>query len=161
MSILELAISLEHDLESFYRQQAELSKGNSLSVVFTLLAKEEENHARILESNSDKLVLPLTDSDILSEIQSIFKSMDDFKLEIKDIPSQLDTYRMALGKEEESLKFYRELQANASDEQSKTVFQYLIKQEDKHCIILEELIKLVNRPEEWVESAEFGIREDY
>ena len=35
------------------------------------------------------------------------------------------------------------------------------KQEDKHCIILEEIIKLTSRPDEWVESAEFGPREDY
>ena len=68
---------------------------------------------------------------------------------------------MALEKEQESLKFYQDLYAVASEEQSKTVFQYLINQEDKHCVILEELVKLVSRPDEWVESAEFGKREDY
>ena len=68
---------------------------------------------------------------------------------------------MALEKEQESLKFYQDLYANASKEHSKTVLQYLINQEDKHCMILDELVKLVSRPDEWVESAEFGLREDY
>lgn len=51
--------------------------------------------------------------------------------------------------------------ADATEEQLKTVFQYLEGQEKKHCIILEELVKLVTRPKEWVESAEFGVREEY
>jgi rubrerythrin len=161
MDLLELALSLELDSENFYKQQAELNKGNSLNVVFTLLANEEENHANILKSKADKLTITLKDNDILSEVHSIFKDRNDFKIDIKDIPSQLDSYRMALGKEEQSLKFYKDLLNEATDEHSKTVFQYLIKQEDTHCVILEELVKLVTRPEEWVESAEFGIREDY
>jgi rubrerythrin len=161
MKILELALSMELDLEKFYREQAELNKENSLKVVFMMLANEEENHAKIIKANADKLTLALEDSNILSEVKSIFKNMVDFTSDIKDLPNQLDTYRMALEKEQHSLKFYKDLYNDASEEQSKKVFHYLMKQEDKHCIILEELVKLVTRPEEWIESAEFGEREDY
>lgn len=161
MEILELALSMELDLEKFYTEQAELNKDNTLNVVFTMLAKEEENHANILMSKADKLTLPLRDSNILHEVQSIFKDMDYITSEFHDIPTQLDIYREALEKEQQSLKFYQDLHAEASEEQSKKVFQYLINQEDKHCIILEELVKLVSRPEEWVEDAEFGRREPY
>ncbi|WP_066719202.1 ferritin-like domain-containing protein [Clostridium sp. Marseille-P299] len=161
MEILELALSMELDLEKFYTEQAELNKDNTLNVVFTMLAKEEENHANILMSKADKLTLPLRDSNILHEVQSIFKDMDHITSEFHDIPTQLDIYREALEKEQQSLKFYQDLHAEASEEQSKKVFQYLINQEDKHCIILEELVKLVSRPEEWVEDAEFGRREPY
>ena len=158
MELLELAISMELDLEKFYQDQADLNKDNSLNVVFTMLAKEEKNHANILRTNADKLTLPLEDSNIFLDVQSIFKNIDDIA---DDLQSQLDTYKMALEKEQESLKFYQDLYANASKEQSKTVLQYLINQEDKHCVILDELVKLVSRPDEWVESAEFGLREDY
>lgn len=158
MELLELAISMELDLEKFYQDQADLNKDNSLNVVFTMLAKEEKNHANILRTNADKLTLPLEDSNILLDVQSIFKNIDGIA---DDLQSQLDTYRMALEKEQESLKFYQDLYVNTSKEQSKTVLQYLINQEDKHCVILEELVNLVSRPDEWVESAEFGLREDY
>lgn len=161
MEILDLALSMELDLEKFYREQAELNISNSLKVVFTMLANEEENHAKIIKANADKLTLALEDSNILSDVQSIFKNMADFTSDIRDLPNQLDTYRMALEKEEQSLKFYQDLYADATEEQSKTVFQYLMKQEDKHCVILEELVKLVTRPDEWIESADFGEREDY
>ncbi|HHV11439.1 MAG TPA: ferritin family protein [Clostridiales bacterium] len=161
MELLNLALSLEEDLQSFYKKQAKLHEGNSLQTVFQLLEKEEEKHTEILRSYSEKLVLPLEDSCILSEVQPIFKEIPDFKSDIKEIPSQLDAYRMALEKEIQSLKFYKDLRDSSQEEQSKKVFDYLIQQEDTHCIILEELVKLVTRPEEWVESAEFGLREDY
>ena len=161
MELLELALSMELDLEKFYKEQADLNKENSLNAVFTMLAKEERNHANILITKADKLALPLEDSNILLDVQSIFKNIDDFTSDTQDLPNQLDTYRMALEKEQESLKFYQDLYADASEEQSKIVFQYLIKQEEKHCVILDELVKLVSRADEWVESAEFGVREDY
>ena len=158
MELLELALSMELDLEKFYQEQAELNKDNSLNVVFTMLAKEEKNHANILRTNADKLTLPLEDSIILFDVQPIFKNIDVLT---HNLQNQLDTYRMALEKEQESLKFYQDLYANASKEHSKKVLQYLVNQEDKHCDILEELVNLVSRPDEWVESAEFGLREDY
>lgn len=161
MELLEFALTMELDLKDFYKKQADLYSGNSLKTVFTLLEKEEEKHAEILRGYADEIILPLADSDILSDVRSIFKQIKDFALEIKDIPSQLDVYRLALEKEEQSKKFYQELCDKASEEQSKLVFRYLTTQEDKHCIILEELVKRVSRPEEWVESAEFGIREEY
>ncbi|MBH1939566.1 ferritin family protein [Mobilitalea sibirica] len=161
MRLLDLALLMEQDLQSFYRKQAELNTGNSLHIVFSLLEKEEEKHTEILKSYSDKIVLPLTENNILDDVREIFKEMNDIKSEIKILPSQLDVYRIALEKEEQSLNFYRELYEKAVEEQSKNVFQHLINQEDKHCIILEELVKQLNRPEEWVESAEFGLREDY
>ncbi|HWQ41417.1 MAG TPA: rubrerythrin, partial [Desulfosporosinus sp.] len=40
-------------------------------------------------------------------------------------------------------------------------FEYLIKQEEDHYTIIEQLVSLLSRPEEWVESAEFGVREEY
>ena len=55
MELLELAISMELDLEKSYQDQADLNKDNSLNVVFTMLAKEEKNHANILKTNADKL----------------------------------------------------------------------------------------------------------
>lgn len=161
MDILEIALTMEVDLEKFYREQAYINKGNSLNVVFTMLADEEKNHAHILKSEANKITLPLEDSNILSEVQSIFKNIEHFNTDIRELPNQLDIYRWALEKEQESVKFYHDLFNETTNQQSKTVFQYLINQEDKHCVILEELVKLVTRPEEWIESAEFGKREDY
>lgn len=159
MNILDLALSMELDLRDFYLQQARRNSGNSLEVVFRKLAKEEENHASIIRNNSDRLIIPMEDSNLLSEVKYIFRNISDFKINIKELPSQLDAYRMALDKEQESLAFYQRLLDEARTEHAKRVFTFLKDQEDHHCIILEELVKLASRPEEWVESPEFGDRE--
>ena len=44
MDTLELALSLEFDLEKYYMELAEKNKDNTLSVVFNLLAGEERKH---------------------------------------------------------------------------------------------------------------------
>jgi rubrerythrin len=153
MDALELALSLELDLEKYYKEQAEKNKDNSLNIVFTMLAKEEEKHADI--------TMPVTQEDILVESRKLFGQLKDFKSDITDLPSQLDSYRLALDMEHKSLEFYHGLKDNAQDENGNKTFSYLIKQEEIHCVLLEELVKLTARPEEWVESAEFGLREDY
>jgi rubrerythrin len=160
MDTLELALSLELDLEKFYREQAQKNKDNNLKVVFTMLAEEEEKHAGILMGKADLLTAEV-EKELLTRARELFQNMGDVKSDIKDIPSQLESYRFALEMEHKSLEFYKGLKEKAKDEKTKTTYDYLIHQENIHCIVLEELVKLTTRPEEWVESAEFGVREDY
>ena len=49
----------------------------------------------------------------------------------------------------------------AKDEKEKKIFEFLIEQESDHYKVLEQLVEMVNRPNEWVESAEFGLRKEY
>ena len=68
---------------------------------------------------------------------------------------------MALEKEKESIELYEKMLEDAVDEKEKMLFKFLIKEEKEHYKLLNDLVLLVSRPEEWVESAEFGLREDY
>ena len=47
------------------------------------------------------------------------------------------------------------------EEEDKKMFLFLIEQEKKHRLLFDELITMLLKPDEWVESAEFGIREEY
>ncbi len=161
MDALELALSLELDLEKYYKEQAEKNKNNSLNIVFTMLAKEEEKHADILLGKADLFTMSVNEESILIESRKVFGQLKDFESDISDLPSQLDSYLFALDMEHKSLDFYHGLKDNAQDEHAQKTYDYLIKQEEIHCVLLEELVKLTTRPKEWVESAEFGIREDY
>lgn len=161
MNILEMALSLELDLEKYYKEQALLNEGNQLNTIFLMLAQEENNHAKLLINKRDNLSYDLEDSNLLAHSNKLFKEMKDYKHDIKDIPSQLDSYRMALDKEKQSSTFYENLLKDIQDNNSKTIFTFLLKQENDHCKILEDIILLLTRPEEWVESADFGLREEY
>jgi rubrerythrin len=83
------------------------------------------------------------------------------KTEIKAIANQLDVYRLALKKEEESINLYQRNLSEATDEDTKRLFEYLIKQEKDHYAVIDQLVLLITHSEEWVEAAEFGLREEY
>lgn len=161
MNYLEFAIKMELDGEKYYREQAEKNKENILYSVFIMLAEDERSHAEILRNKANELSYELKDSKVLTEYENVFESADDFESEIKAIPDQLDVYKMALKKEEESIELYEKMLSEAANDSEKTLFKYLIEQEKTHYAIFDELISHLSRAEEWVESAEFGLRDEY
>lgn len=161
MNILAVAIAMEVDLEQYYLKQAEENKDNSLNQLFIMLAKDEREHANLLRSRAEELNYELEASETLVESKKTFKEMEDFEVDIKDLPSQLDSFRLALEMEKKSIAAYEKMLADTEDEKAKELFEFLIDQEKGHYQIIEQLVIHLTRPEDWVEDAEFGIREDY
>lgn len=160
MNALEYAINMEIDGENYYSEQAKLNHHNSLEVVCLLLAKAEHNHAQLLQNKAAGLTYELSDDDSYSKIKNVFKDAGDFKSDIKVTPNQLDFYRTALEKEKQSIELYTNLLSNAADAHEKALFNFLIEQENQHFSILDEMVTMLRHAEEWVESAEFGLRNE-
>ncbi len=160
MDIMEFAINMEIEGENFYNEQADRSKDDRLKTVMLMLANEEKHHAELLVSKSKELQYQLIKSNTISDAESIFKGLKDFKSDIKEFPDQLDFYRMALDKEQQSIELYNKLLLEVTDDKSKELFEYIIDQEKDHYKIIEELVLLLKHAKDWVESAEFGIREE-
>jgi len=158
MDILVYAIKMELDGEKYYLEQARLNKDNSLCTIFLDLAKEESNHARILENKSKGLFYQLN-APVKANIQNIFDKIKDFKIDTKSNPEQVDAYKMAMLKEKESIDLYKKLLNETAE--CAELYNYLISQEEEHYALFEEILKIANRPNEWVEAAEFGNREEY
>ena len=161
MDVLEYAIKMELEGEQYYREQMEINKNNRLYSVCRILAEDEKRHARILENKRKGLPYELEDKDALAAVRNVFSDEPDFDAEGKAMPSQLDFYRMALGLEKESIELYNNFLTNADSDEEKEIFRYLVEQERQHFRLLDEMVALLRHAEEWVESAEFGIRGDY
>lgn len=161
MKILEFAIKMELAGEKYYNEQAEINEDNGLSKVFRMLAKDETMHAKILENKLNKLAYELINNETLSEAKSVFNNIEAITGGIKQISNQLDAYKLALENEKESITLYRKCLSEATLDESKMLFAYLLNQEEDHYAIIEQIISLIVRSEEWVESAEFGVREEY
>lgn len=157
MDILVYAMKMELDGEEYYRQQAELNRGNGLYNVLIELANDERDHAQILEDKSRGLSYRSKIS-VKSSVKNVFDKLKDSKGDTK-YSGQADVYREALDKEKQSMELYKKL--SSESESDKDLFGFLIAQEEEHYHVLEEIIKIIERPNEWVESAEFGRREEY
>lgn len=158
MNTIDFAINMELEGQKYYLDQAELNRDNELHAIFLMLADSEEGHANLLRRYKSKEALTLQADFVRPGLKSVFDGLGNFSKE--DNTRQLDVYRIACQQEEKSIQLYREMEEQA-EESEKELFCYLVRQEEEHLLLFEELVKLLTRPEEWVESAEFGIREEY
>ncbi|MEN6624485.1 MAG: rubrerythrin, partial [Smithella sp.] len=60
-----------------------------------------------------------------------------------------------------SIDLYTKYLSEAEGAKEKELFEYLIGEERQHFAVLEELVSMLRHAEDWVENAEFGIREEY
>ena len=160
MNLYDYAIKMELDGEQYYRDQAAKNDGQPISRIFILLADAEQKHAALLRNRAQGLAFEQDLADLASE-ENIFNALDDFRADATSIPRQLDAYRMALDIEKKSIDHYAALLAKANTESDQKLLSFLVDQEKQHYRLFEELVVMVRRPEDWVEDAEFGHREDY
>lgn len=160
MNDLQFAIKMERDGEKFYREQAELNKGNVLFKVCTMLADDEKKHAKLFENKMNSLPCEILPSAI-SDTKTIFEGLGDLKIEEKSQLSQLDFYRIAGDLEKESIALYTKYLNNSNDDESKELYKYLIGQEQLHSDTIEALVEALRHAEEWIENARFGVRPEY
>lgn len=161
MSMMDFAIQMEIDGERFYLKQAEVNKDNPLQVVFVRLAKAESRHARLLRNRMADVAGEYADDPLLKDAKTVFSELGALKKDVFGLANQLDAYRLAQDLEQKSIDLYTAMLAEATDTKGREIMKFLIGQEQEHYNLLDELITLVTRPNEWVESAEFGNREEY
>ncbi|MFA7673958.1 MAG: ferritin family protein [Clostridia bacterium] len=159
MNNLQFAIKMEQDGERYYKQQAKLNKDNVLRTVCTMLAEEENNHTLILKNKLSEKLYSLAET-IYFKDKNVFEGMKDLKSEEKALLSQLDFYRIAAAKEKQSIALYTKYLMASAGTKSRELYEYLIKQEQQHYEFIDTLSSLLSHPEEWVENAEFGNRQE-
>jgi rubrerythrin len=160
MNTLDYAIKMEYDGEKYYREQAEINKDNGLYVVCNLLAEEEKKHAQLLENKKKQLAYNLDDSEFLVNAQNVYTGSKGIEVEETNYPSQLDFYRIVCEMEKESVDLYQEFLSESTNEADRKLFEYLINQEKQHLTAFEEMSRLLQNAEWWIESPEFGRRRE-
>lgn len=161
MNVWDKALTFENEGRDFYLKRAEESVDDSLRNVFSFLAKEEERHIKLIENYMSYTSVDLPENDFLQSINSFFDAKSNDIPMIYTQSEQLAIYHLARDIEEKGINLYDEMYKLSDNDQERRVISYLRDQEIKHHELFDELVKRVGRPEEWVESAEFGEREDY
>jgi len=161
MNRLEFAIQMENDGQTYYLELAEANKENRLSTLFRKLANDERIHAEILSKRLKDLPYELSDNEELLNFENAFASNREMKNDIRTTLTQLDVYQAVLDREMKSIELYRDMRATANQGKDKILLDFLVFQETAHAKIFQGLVELLTRPEEWVEDAEFGIRDEY
>ncbi len=159
-NIFEYAMQMEKDGEDYYRQLAQKTGNNGLRTILTMLADEEVKHYNTIEKIKTQKT-QIAESGILTDAKNVFvqikESDESFDFDIK----QTKLYQKAQDIEKKSRDFYKEKANEVTEEYQKELFLKLADEEQKHYVLLDNIIEFVSRPEKWLEDAEFFHLEDY
>lgn len=169
MGVFDFALKMELDGEQYYREQAAQAKYEDLKTVLTGLADDEQRHYVIVQSLQKQKGNGYIEADpAISKQRNVFELAKNKDFIPKDKESiaklkaeQVDVYRSALTREEESIALYEKLQQTATSPNEKTVLEKLMHEEEKHKEVLDNIIEMFNRVNEWVESPEFHHTKPY
>lgn len=160
MKNYEFAIKMELDGEKYYLEQAEINKNNFLHSTFMMLAEDERKHAQLIKDKYNGVMYELEDNNTFEKSMSIFHNANHIKSELRNLPDQVDIYKDALEKEKGSIDLYKGFLAESDNDKSKEFYEFLIEEEEKHYKIIEQMLELYTKHADWVESAEFGLRDE-
>jgi len=155
VDIYEFALQMEKDGEDYYRDQAMKTGNKGLKNIFTFLADAEAQHYDILKKMKESADLQLPDADILSDVKSVFKKMKEENNTDGVDASQAEIYRKARELEMNNQEFYMKKAAESDDERQKDILLKLADEEQRHCVILENIINFVSHSGDWLENAEW------
>jgi rubrerythrin len=159
-NIFEYAMQMEKDGEDYYRQLAQKTDNNGMITILSMLADEEVKHYNAIERIKTQNA-QIAESEILTDSKNIFvqikESGDSFDFDI----NEADLYKKARDIEKKSRDFYKEKANEVTEKYQKELFLKLAIEEQKHYILLDNIIEFVSRPEQWLENAEFFHLEEY
>jgi len=154
MDLFEFSIKMEKDAEELYRKMAENAPVEGIKKVLLMLAEDEVKHRVAIEQLRQKLDVP-EQKGVALDIKTVF---DDLKKDenITHVSTDaIEDYEKAVEIEKRGMAFYKEKFEEADDPVSKQLFEALMKQETYHLRTCENLLEMVQKPDWWVENAEF------
>ena len=155
MDMFDFAIKMEQDAEKLYRGLAEKASTPGVKQIFTMLADDEQKHERAIEILKRKSGGHGLDDNFIPEVKTVFQNLKDHIDDINLSKDQLDDYRIALDIEKKGFEYFKEQFEKSESPEEKRLFKSIANQEMYHIKTVENLVEMLERPQWWVENAEF------
>jgi rubrerythrin len=133
--IIQFAIEKEIEASDFYTRASQVVKYSGTKDLFLDFAKQEQGHKKLLEDLDLKKVAEAKIGKIPNLKISDYLVDTEFKADI----SYADILRIAMKREEHSIKLYSDLKPLNGDEVLTKFFNFLIQEETKHKYSLEKI----------------------
>ena len=163
MNIYDFAIDFEIENREFYEECAANTSHEDLKNVFLELAGEEKKHENIVRQLKDNKEVDEVEAGILPKAKEAFQKISETMPTGESLlpEEQVDVYKKAVNLETKSYEFYTEKAEESDSELVKKTFNRLAEEEKKHEKIISNIIEMVDRPNTWLEDAEWYHLEDY
>jgi rubrerythrin len=135
--ILAYAIEKEEEAVAFYTDLSEKQGFASVKETFKNFANEEKKHAKMLkELSQDPSKVETYEIKNIPDLK-----ISDYMVEIEYSEGMMlpDILRLAMKREEQAVKLYRDLSEKSPTPELKKIFQILVQEESKHKLVLESM----------------------
>ena len=133
--MIQFAIQREIESMDFYDKASKMVKHSGTKDLFLDFMKQEEGHKKKLEeARVGKIVLGK-----IEKIPNLKISDYMVETELKPDIAYGDILRVAMKREERSVKLYTDLNEKNQDENLRNLFTFLIQEESKHKYYIEKL----------------------
>jgi rubrerythrin len=133
---------------------AENAPVEGIKKVLLMLAEDEVKHRVAIEQLQKKLDVP-QQKGVALDIKTVFEDLKNDEELTNITVDAIEDYKKAVEIEKRGMAFYQEKFEEADDPVSKQLFEALMKQETYHLRTCENLLEMVQKPDWWVENAEF------
>ena len=154
---LEYAQSREQEAVKLYQSCADNAQNPGTEAVSKMLVEEEQKHYEIVTkilNEAEGIADAVNDTGTPKErLENIFAhhKMADFASEAASV---IDLLTQALENEKESFEIYSTAQVDAEDNETAAVFKYLAGEENKHYIMVGNLLDYLDSPGRWIYEEE-------
>ena len=161
MEIFEFALEKEQLAHETYKKLAQASPSDSLRGILNLLADEELKHVKMVKALQQSQSVEIPATNLLGEAKRIFEKItaggEKFNFHI----TEADLYKKARKIELEARDYYNDRAKEVDDEALKQILTRLAEEEQKHYVLVDNLVQFVERPQSYLEDAEFTHLENY
>ncbi len=153
-------MQMERDGERYYRELSEKTGNPGLRNILVMLADAEITHYHIFRNMREGAPVQASETAILEDVKNIFAEMKAKESSQAD-SSQADLYRRSLEIEKKSRDFYLSQAEQTPEQERKEIFRKIAAEEEKHYLIVENILDFISRPEQWLENAEWYHLDEY
>jgi rubrerythrin len=157
-------MQMELDGKTYYEESVEKVDSPELKKILMELAGDEQKHYNIFKAMRDNEPVEYeesTQTKILSEVKNIFLVMKEENKDYSFPPDAKGIWEHAREVEKKAEEFYRKSADEVDDPNKAEILQKIADEEHKHWVTMENIIKFIDRPSNWLEDAEWSNLEDY
>ena len=164
MDIFEFAMKMEEDGRAFYLESAEKMSDPAFKQILTQLADDELKHYNIFKALRDGQKAEYKEAEktqILSTVKNVFEQLKAENKEMTFAPEVKTVWEEAQEIEKKSEDFYREKAGEVGDDNQANILNKIADEEHRHWVTMQNVIQFLDRPNSWLENAEWSHLEDY
>jgi rubrerythrin len=154
MNPFDFSIEMEKDAEELYRDLASREKIEGVSKVLNMLADDEVRHRENIERLKNRMPIQ-PDEGVEGKIKTVFDDLRQNLDQSQISEDTVDEYRRALDIEQKGIDFYKQQFEEQESDEAKRLFKAIMQQEEYHYRVVDHLLEMVQKPQWWVEDAEF------